>query len=171
MATAMSERQMWRELVAQFHTGMLITRAPHGVMHARPMAVAKLEDDDDILFATSIESGKVTDIDDDHQAAVTFQSSTAYVSISGPAKVVTDRSKIHAVWSEAMRVGSRLAPRTRPCASCSSAPSTASSGTCRAPRACGTSSRRRRPTCRGGSRSRCPISTARWTARARAERA
>jgi general stress protein 26 len=104
MATATTERQMWRDLVAQFHTGMLITRAPHGAMHARPMAVAKLEDDDDILFATSIASGKVTDIDDDHQAAVTFQSSTAYVSISGPAKVVTDRSKIEAVWSEPMRV-------------------------------------------------------------------
>ena len=101
---AETDRAKLRALLEEFRTGMLITRTLEGTLHARPMAVAKLEENDDLFFATSIESGKVIDIEEDHQTAVTFQSSSAYVSVSGPARVVTDRAKIASYWNETMRV-------------------------------------------------------------------
>ncbi len=104
MTDERTDRERMRALVKEFHSGMLVTRAPEGTMHARPMALAKLADDDDLFFATSIESGKVSEIEHDHHAAVTFQSTGAYVSISGPARIVTDRAQIRACWSETMKV-------------------------------------------------------------------
>ena len=96
-------RETLRSLVAEFHTGMLVTKAPEG-LRARPMSVAKLETNDDLFFAASVDSGKVKEIEDDHEVVVTFQSKTAYVSLSGPARAVTDPAVIAKYWSEPMRV-------------------------------------------------------------------
>ena len=56
---AETDRAKLRALLEEFRTGMLITRTLEGTLHARPMAVAKLEENDDLFFATNIESGKV----------------------------------------------------------------------------------------------------------------
>ena len=59
-------RESLRSIVAEFHTGMLVTKVPEG-MRARPMSVAKFEANDDLFFAASVESGKVKEIEDDHE--------------------------------------------------------------------------------------------------------
>jgi general stress protein 26 len=101
---AETDRERLRALIQEFHTGMLVTRTPEGTLRARPMSIAKLENDDDLYFATSQESGKLEEIEQDHHVAVTLQSSSAWVSLSGPARVLRDRAKIEACWNEAMKV-------------------------------------------------------------------
>lgn len=73
-------------------------------MHARPMAIAKVEENGDIYFATKLESVKVADLERDPQIALTLQSSAAWVSVRGRGDVVLDRDTIEAYWSEPMRV-------------------------------------------------------------------
>lgn len=97
-------RSNLRALIEEFRTGILVTRSLEGTLRGRPMTVAKLEANDDLFFATSIESGKIAEVEHEHEIAVTFQSSTAYVSLGGPAKPVTDRALIESYWSEPMRV-------------------------------------------------------------------
>ncbi len=99
-----TDRQRLRALIQEFHSGMLVTHTPEGTMRARPMAIAKLEENDDIFFATSIESGKIGDIEHDHQVTLTLQAPAAWVSVSGPARIVEDRAKIVAYWNERMKV-------------------------------------------------------------------
>lgn len=99
-----TDRQRLRALIQEFHSGMLVTRTPEGAMRARPMAIAKLEENDDIFFATNIESGKIGDIEHDHHVMLTLQASAAWVSVSGPARIVQDRTKIAAYWNERMKV-------------------------------------------------------------------
>jgi general stress protein 26 len=103
---ATSERAHLRALLKDFRDGMLVTRGrgPDGAMRARPMSIAKLEENNDLLFATSVDSAKVDEAVEAGQAAVTFQSGMAYVSVSGPVEIVKDRAKIDAAWNEAMRV-------------------------------------------------------------------
>ncbi len=93
-----------RALLKDFQTGMLVTRTVEGALHARPMAVARLEADGDLFFATSVESGKIGEIEREHQVAVTFQSAHAFVSVCGIARVIHDRSRIDAYWGRAMRL-------------------------------------------------------------------
>ncbi len=101
---AENERARLRALIEEFHSGMLVTRTLEGTMRSRPMAVAQLAPNDDIFFATSRDTAKVDEIEQDHQVAVTFQSANAYVSVSGPVRMVTDRAKIDEVWNESMKV-------------------------------------------------------------------
>ena len=98
------DRESLRKLLQGFHNGMLVTRAPEGTLRARPMAIANLADDGDVYLATSLQSEKVDEIASEHHVALTFQSATAYVTLSGPARVVTDRAIIRTLWTEPMRV-------------------------------------------------------------------
>jgi general stress protein 26 len=99
-----NDRDSLRKLLHGFRDGMLVTRAPEGTLRARPMAIAKVADDGDVYLATSLQSDKVDEIASDHQVALTFQSATAYITLSGPAIVVTDRAAVRSLWSEPMRV-------------------------------------------------------------------
>ena len=93
-----------RRLLKKFRSGMLVTRNTRGEMRARPMTIAKMEDDGRLYFTTSIESGKVAEIVQSEQVAVSFQSRSVYVSLTGHARVVEDRRKIDEAWNETMRV-------------------------------------------------------------------
>jgi general stress protein 26 len=99
-----NDRANLRALVEEFRTGMLVTRVADSTMRARPMTVAKFEANDDLFFAAGIDSGTVAEIEADPEIVVTFQSSSAYISLSGPARVVSSRSVIERYWSEPMRV-------------------------------------------------------------------
>lgn len=93
-----------RSLLKSFRNGMLVTRNPRGELRARPMTVTKLESGGRMYFATSIESSKVAEIVQSDQVAITFQSWSTYVSLTGRARVIEDRDKVAQCWDEAMRV-------------------------------------------------------------------
>lgn len=93
-----------RELLAEFGTAMLVTRTPDGQLRGRPMAVAEVEAGGTVWFATDRHSGKVDELARDSHAAVTMQSGAKYVSLSGTAAVVDDRTKAAELWKPTFQV-------------------------------------------------------------------
>ncbi len=92
------------EIIGDFTTAMLITRSPAGELHGRPMHIAAHNEDAQLSFATSIDDGKIAEIDEDHHAAVTLQSDDRYVSLSGMLKISADAERIQSMWSPAWKL-------------------------------------------------------------------
>jgi general stress protein 26 len=101
---AQETREKLRSLLKEFRTGMLVSRAADGRMRSRPMSIAMLGERDELFFATSRETEKTGDVEEERDVAVTFQSSAVYVSLTGKGYVTNDRKTIDEVWNEAMRV-------------------------------------------------------------------
>jgi general stress protein 26 len=97
-------RQTLYQLIGGFKTAMLVTRARQEAMHARPLAVADVPEDGEILFATSSRSPKVAEIAADPRVLVTFQGGAQCVCVSGAARVTRDRALIERLWSESWRL-------------------------------------------------------------------
>lgn len=91
-------------LLADFRTAMLVTRSPSGEMRSRPMALSRREGDPALWFATSFESAKAADIVDEQQVNLSFQERGAFISVSGTAKLVHDRSIVRELWQDEWRV-------------------------------------------------------------------
>jgi|JI10StandDraft_1071094.scaffolds.fasta_scaffold415551_1 general stress protein 26 len=92
-------------LLAGFSTVMLVTREGGGAgVRARPMGVAKLDDDCTLTFLASVESAKVHEATKDPQGHVVAQSQAVFLSVRGALEVVHDRGRIRAAWSPANRV-------------------------------------------------------------------
>ena len=99
------QREHFHRLLKQFHTAMLVTHAGDGRLRARPMAVAKVEDDGRVWFFTGAESAKVHEIEADTRVQIVCQNDrSAYLSMSGYADLRRDRSKIAELWQEPFRV-------------------------------------------------------------------
>lgn len=100
----MDAHQKLIDLVKDFDTAMLITHGAYKDLEARPMAIAKVEDDGQIWFVTDRNSGKVNQLKADAHVVVALQASNKFVSVSGQATVVDDRKKLDELWSEAWKV-------------------------------------------------------------------
>lgn len=94
---------VWK-LVSAFDTAMLITSAIGGGLRSRPLSIAKKRKDDRLYFATAIESEKVQEIARDPNVNVALQDGRRFVSLTGRARVVQDRSLIRELWSESWKV-------------------------------------------------------------------
>lgn len=79
-------------------TVMVATQAPNGTMHARPMAVAEVDDDGAVWFVTPRESGKADEAAIDSRALVTGQGRDLYVSLSGRIDVISDHARVEELW-------------------------------------------------------------------------
>ncbi|WP_437682622.1 pyridoxamine 5'-phosphate oxidase family protein [Sorangium sp. So ce131] len=103
METGSREKLM--EILKKFRNAMLVTQATHGVLRSRPMALMKVDDaTGDIWFMTSIDSGKVDEIESNPEVNVTLQQEHRYLSLSGRASIVRSRAKIEELWSEEAKV-------------------------------------------------------------------
>jgi general stress protein 26 len=91
-------------VIRGFKTALLITHAAGEGMHARPLAVADVPADGEILFATSSASPKVAEIEADPRVLVTFQNGTQFACVSGTARVSRDRARLQQLWSESWRI-------------------------------------------------------------------
>jgi general stress protein 26 len=98
-----SKDEFWKVL-KHFGTAMVVTHADDGSLRSRPMAIADSEPDGDLWFATSIESGKVSEIWTDNRIAAALQSEDRFMSISGRGELIRDRAKIDELWKESWRV-------------------------------------------------------------------
>ena len=92
------------DLLGDFSNAMLVTQKPDGGLDARPMAIARVDDDGDLWFATDRNSGKVAEIKHDDDVVVTMQQNNKFVSLSGKCKLVDDRGKVAELWQEPWRV-------------------------------------------------------------------
>ncbi len=92
------------DLLTDFSTVMLITMAEPAGCHARPMAVARVDEKTDLWLITSRDSEKVREIKADARVQVHGQDGwTSCVVIAGRATVVDDRAMIHEVWKPSFK--------------------------------------------------------------------
>lgn len=102
METAPREKLI--ELLNSFRTAMLVTTAKDGSIHARPMALQKVDDNGDLWFMTDVTSKMIQEIGAEARATVTCQRDNAFVSVEGRAAVTQDRAKISELWTEHAKV-------------------------------------------------------------------
>lgn len=88
------------KLLEGYSTVMLVTLdgpSRHPTMNARPMAVAKLDEDCTITFLTKVDSDKVDEAKS-RGASVTAQGTMSFLSIAGTTEVSRDKATIAAAW-------------------------------------------------------------------------
>jgi general stress protein 26 len=93
-----------KKLVEGFRTAMLVTRTEDGGMRSRPLSIADKREDGTLYFSTAIESGKVHELERDPNVNVAMQDGWRFVSLTGRARVVTDRAIIREMWAEDWKV-------------------------------------------------------------------
>ena len=99
------QREHFHKLLQQFHTAMLVTHGGDDRLRARPMAIAKVEEDNRVWFITGAESGKTHEIESETRVHIVCQNDrSAYLSLSGHADLTRDRTKIAELWQEPFRV-------------------------------------------------------------------
>jgi general stress protein 26 len=106
MAATHAELQELQELVKDFHTALLTTRGEDGHFHTRPMELQRRSLDEGFWFATSENTAKVADIENDEHCGLALFSGergATYVSISGNAHLVREREIIHRMWDPSWR--------------------------------------------------------------------
>lgn len=100
------DRTQLHDLLKEFSTLMVATydkTGKHPRLNARPMQVAKLEDDCSLVFVTAKQSEKVAEAQ--HiDGNVIGQSLMRQVSLFGTFEISTDRTKMAEVWSKAFDV-------------------------------------------------------------------
>lgn len=105
MSTPESSAKKFHDLLARFETAMLVTHTESGDLRARPMAIAKVEDDCRVWFFSSVASGKVHEIETDtHVNVVCQKERDIYLSLSGLATLQRDRAKVEELWKETYKV-------------------------------------------------------------------
>lgn len=84
---------------------MMTTVEKSGSLRSRPMYTQQLEFDGELWFFTSDDSGKVAEIQADSDVNLTYAEpkDDLYVSVSGKADLVRDRSKIDELWNPSLK--------------------------------------------------------------------
>ena len=87
------------ELIESIETAMFTTRRPDGRLVSRPMATQQREPIADLWFVTDIESEKMDELEHDPQVNLAYFDSDSYewVSVSGTARISTDREQIRSL--------------------------------------------------------------------------
>lgn len=99
-----TELRNFLSLARSFEDAMLITHAASGELHARPMSIAKLEEDGDLWFVTRLDTPKVDELARDSRTTVIMQARNKYLRVAGHAVVLRDKEKINELWTESMRI-------------------------------------------------------------------
>lgn len=92
------------DILKDFDTAMLVTQSQSVGIHARPMHVAELKADGNVILVTRNETSKVDEILSDGAAALTFQSDKKFAALNGWAKVERDTAEVDRLWSAAWKV-------------------------------------------------------------------
>lgn len=104
------------DLMKEFRVAMLVTQelaptfsdpansALRSQLRSRPMAIAEVSASNTICFATSMNTGKIEEIQKYPDVLVTMQSDARYVSIGGRCVLSQDKAEISRLWSETWRI-------------------------------------------------------------------
>ena len=95
----MSKEKLF-DLIDELETAMFTTRRADGRLVSRPMATQKRAEGADLWFVTSRKSAKLEEIRNDKQVNLAYYKDRTreWVSVSGLAKIVDDRSKIRELY-------------------------------------------------------------------------
>jgi len=91
------------DVVNDFDVAMLVTHTASAI-HARPMAIARMDDGISAYLVTDINSLKIDEISVNPNAVLTFQSARKFASVHGELTVLRDRQLIEKMWKEAWKV-------------------------------------------------------------------
>lgn len=99
-------REKVYEILKGFSTAMFVTVGPSGRPEARPMHIARVEDQEgDVWFFTSKSGTLVDELTQEADVLLCFQNeNSAYLSLRGKARIVEDRNRIAEMWKEPYRV-------------------------------------------------------------------
>ena len=94
------------DLIDSIETCMMTTRRPDGRLVSRPMATQKREPIADLWFVTDIESHKLDELERDSQVNLAYfdTGSREWVSVSGSARISTDRERIRQLYQPDWKV-------------------------------------------------------------------
>ena len=83
----------------------MLTTLDGGVLRSRPMSTQEFEFDGDLWFFTSDNTHKISEIEKDNRVNVAYSKpdDNVYLSVSGKAEVVKDRTKIEELWSPVLK--------------------------------------------------------------------
>jgi general stress protein 26 len=89
-----------REMIKGIEFAMLTTVEDDGSLRSRPMAAQKVEFDGDLYFFTKSRAAKVDEVENDRQVCVSYAApdEQRYVSMSGVARLLRDRTKMEEFW-------------------------------------------------------------------------
>jgi general stress protein 26 len=100
----MDQQEQFYSRINQFKTGMLTTISSEGAPHARPMTVARLDEDCSVWLLTSDPSEKANESRSEPIATLSFQREPdLYVVINGLVRVAHDLGTAHQLWNEKFR--------------------------------------------------------------------
>jgi general stress protein 26 len=93
------------KLIKGIEVAMLTTQDDDGTFRSRPMATQQTEFDGTLWFFTHASAHKVQEIDREHQVNLSYADpgGNRYVSVSGLATLVRDRTKIDELWSPVLK--------------------------------------------------------------------
>ena len=98
-----SPEKLW-DLIRDMKFAMFTTRHGNGHLHSRPMTTQNGKDDeaDRLWFFMSRQSDPVSDLESEPAVNVSYADpgKDSYVSVSGNARVVEDKTKKQALWSK-----------------------------------------------------------------------
>ena len=88
------------ELIESIEVAMFTTRRPDGRLVSRPMATQERNPIADLWFVTDIHSDKLDELEHDPQVNLSYYhvKSREWVSVSGAARISTDRQKIRELY-------------------------------------------------------------------------
>ncbi len=88
------------DMVEDIDTAMFTTRRRNGQLVSRPMANQAAADGADLWFVTSRDTGKIEDLEHDPHVNLSYYKDRTreWVSVSGLAKISTDRRKIRELY-------------------------------------------------------------------------
>lgn len=99
-----NQNKKFLEILKDFDTAMLVTRSDSGLL-GRPMAIVDVEENGNLWFISGEATEKTREIEVDPTVLVTCQKDHGrYLSLSGTASIVRDRSKIDQLWKESFQV-------------------------------------------------------------------
>src|SRR5436190_8746892 len=105
MSAPQSDVEKLAKLIKGIEVAMLTTEDDDGTLRSRPMQTQTEAFDGTLWFFTSVSSHKVDEVNREHRVNLSYAdpANHRYVSISGLATVVRDRSKVDALWSPALK--------------------------------------------------------------------
>jgi general stress protein 26 len=88
------------DLVKEIEVAMLTTRRTDGMLVSRPMATQALAEGADLWFVTAKGSPKLDEIEQSPDVNLSYYKDRTreWISVSGTARIVTDRAKIHELY-------------------------------------------------------------------------
>lgn len=96
-------RKNLHDVVHDFTVAMLVTYSAAAI-HARPMAIARLDEGFDAYLLSDVNSLKTAEISANPKAVLTFQSASKFASVSGVVTVSQDPDLLESLWKEAWKV-------------------------------------------------------------------